>query len=219
MAKYDDMGHGDADGNYNDKQGRDRETRDYGDRMLQDRSQQASQQMGGAAPVDSRAPVEERVPGGGKQAGFADISRITHNEMNPLMRAALDALIPGGSWMASGLNALGVKYGGGMGGGGFSGNPDRETGNSKRWTGNASPDSLANALMGKSNSATPNQPQSQPQNSQLYYTYPDGSRVPMNGDPFSPTSAYDTGNNGYGNGNIDWFRALMGNAGNGQINW
>ena len=212
MAKYDDMGHGDADGNYNDKQGRDRETRDYGDRMLQDRSQQASPPTGGAAPVDSRAPVEERVPGGGKQASFADISRITHNEMNPLMRAALDALIPGGSWMASGLNALGVKYGGGMGGGGFSGNPDRETGYSKR-----NGDMLAQALMAAPNSATPNQQQMQQQNQQMYYTYPDGSRVNMNSDPFSPTAAYETAANGYGN--IDWFKALMGNANTGQINW
>lgn len=211
MAKYDDMGHGDADGNYNDKQGRDRETRDYGDRMVQDRSQQASQPTGGAAPVDNRAPVEERVAGGGTQAGFMDRFRVNRNEMNPLVRGALDMLMPGGSMLGAALQSLAP---GGASFGGQGPNPDRDMGSDRRG-GNA----LANALMANPNSATPNQQQSQQQNSQLYYTYPDGSRVPMNGDPFSPTSAYDTANNGYGNGNIDWFRALMGNAGNGQINW
>ena len=202
MAKYDDYGQGDADGNYNDKQGRDR---DSGGRSSSGASQDTSQ--------SNPAPVEERVAGGGSQAEFMDRFRFNRNEMNPLMRGVLDVMMPGGSLIGAALQSL--SPGGGLSGGGMADNPDRETGYSKREGGNA----LANALMATPNSATPNQPQSQQQNSQLYYTYPDGSRVPMNGDPFSPTSAYDTANNGYGNGNIDWFRALMGNAGNGQIYW
>lgn len=200
MAKYDDMGHGDADGNYNDKQGRDR---DSGGRSASGVNQDTSQ--------SNPAPVEERVAGGGTQASFMDRFRVNRNEMNPLVRGALDMLMPGGSMLGAALQSLAP---GGASFGGQGPNPDRDMGSDRRG-GNA----LANALMANPNSATPNQQQSQQQNSQLYYTYPDGSRVPMNGDPFSPTSAYDTANNGYGNGNIDWFRALMGNAGNGQINW
>lgn len=200
MAKYDDYGHGDADGNYNDKQGRDR---DSGGRAGSGATQDTSQ--------SNPAPVEERVAGGGTQAGFMDRFRFNLNEMNPIARGALDMLMPGGSMLGAALQSLAP---GGASFGGQGPNPDRDMGSDRRG-GNA----LANALMANPNSATPNQQQSQQQNSQLYYTYPDGSRVPMNGDPFSPTSAYDTANNGYGNGNIDWFRALMGNAGNGQINW
>ena len=87
-------------------------------------------------------------------------------------------LIPGGSWMASRLNALGVKYGEGMGGGGFSFNRPVKPGIANR-----NSDMLAQSFEIAAQIALhANQQQMQQQNQQMYYAYPDGSRVNMNSD-------------------------------------
>ena len=87
---------GDADGNYNDKQRADRETRDYEGRMNKDRFQAAIFVFRNSARKSAgmARPGGRTSPAGGKQASLP-IYQNYHNEMNPLMRAALDALIRG----------------------------------------------------------------------------------------------------------------------------